>query len=165
LSLSPNLIPAKVNCLLRREASIPSGEWRRWRSRTLRISAATPRDVEGVTLGAALWVVNAYDGRPDATGIAKELLLPASVHSLKSEIRWIRGHRSAAFEAPPLGRLPGYIPQHCVIAANLNFSRTVHNYLYGALLPATRYAVSHGGPPLKVLRGQTAYQGKENHDR
>ena len=125
---------------------------------------AAPHQVEFVLVGAALWILDSYNYRPAAAGIANQLLAAPTVDALKSEISGIRRDRPGAFEPAPLGRLAAEIPQDSVVATDLDFCNTVDHYFDGAFALTGSAAAADVGSALEGLSAQRADQCSNSYE-
>jgi hypothetical protein len=127
------------------------------------ITAATPREVEGVALAAALWILNTNHGHAALPGVANQFLTAPAVYSGKAEIRRIGRHDSGAFEATPLRRLPGQIPQGSGVSADFYFGRSVDHHFDRALTAVGTAARLQIRPALKGLGAGGPTEHRESH--
>jgi hypothetical protein len=70
-----------------------------------RRKAAAPEDIESVSLGSALWILNSNYSRAVVLRSTHQFLTAAPVHAGETEICRIRRHYTVAFESAPLRRL------------------------------------------------------------
>jgi hypothetical protein len=85
-----------------------------------------PRNVESVPFAAALRILNSHNHRTAVPRIAHQILPPASVNTLKTEIGRIARHRLVTHKAAPIRRAPRQRPQTSRVAHNLNFNDAVY---------------------------------------
>jgi hypothetical protein len=105
-----------------------------------------PRHIERISFRATLRVFDANHGGPSVSRVGNQLLSATAVHPRKTEIRGVRRQDRSAFEAAPLRRLSGKIPEYGVPAAKLYFSSPVDNH-FDRTLAAVRVASSDDNRP------------------